>query len=157
MRVAKDKSTMSDNEFQKPLDISTIGTDDDPCFGKLFEPATEECSGCGESELCAVVCMHYNGTQRKAIAKKQKFKDQKPSAETESFMAFDDYQKIVEKYVKKNTPVTFTKILSAMNKKYNSEELLPEGRLKTLTKNAIITSTKLKKKTKNGKAYIRSI
>lgn len=39
------------DEF-KPLDFSIIGSDNDPCFGKLHSLKADECRRCGDSELC---------------------------------------------------------------------------------------------------------
>jgi hypothetical protein len=37
-------------EFIDPLEF---GSDKDPCFGKLFDLTTEECSTCGDAVFCA--------------------------------------------------------------------------------------------------------
>lgn len=63
-------------DFLQPIDIKKVGSNDDPCFGKLYDLSAEECKRCGDSELCAVV---FSQTTAKKIRKKEeknnRFKD----------------------------------------------------------------------------------
>lgn len=58
-----------------PITIDIIGTNDDPCFGKLYSPKAEECSRCGDSEICSIVMGQLNHLKRGEQEKKEKFKD----------------------------------------------------------------------------------
>lgn len=64
-------------DFSKPLDISLndIGSNKDPCFGKVYDLSTEECRACGDSELCAVVMGQNLHLTRKQLNEKSSFKD----------------------------------------------------------------------------------
>lgn len=62
-------------DFSKPIDLSIIGTEDDPCFGKLYNLTANECKRCGDSELCGVVFSQEMTKSRRKIAKKKRFKD----------------------------------------------------------------------------------
>lgn len=55
--------------------LEQLGTADDPCFGKLFDPKTDECSRCGDSEICAIKMMQNNNLKRAEVEAKHKFKD----------------------------------------------------------------------------------
>lgn len=57
------------------ITLEQLGTAEDPCFGKLFEPRTDECSRCGDSEICAIKTMQNNNLRRAEIEAKHKFKD----------------------------------------------------------------------------------
>ena len=57
------------------ITLEQLGTADDPCFGKHFDPKAEECSRCGDSELCAIKMMQKNHIKRAEIEAKTKFKD----------------------------------------------------------------------------------
>lgn len=58
-----------------PLDFTKFGTDDDPCFGKLYDLSAPECKICGDQELCGVVFSQNMHIVRKDIEDKSKFKD----------------------------------------------------------------------------------
>jgi|SRR5882757_2055996 len=57
------------------ITLEQLGSPDDPCFGKLFDPKTDECSRCGDSELCAIRMQHLNTLKRAGIEANSKFKD----------------------------------------------------------------------------------
>lgn len=57
------------------ITLEQLGTADDPCFGKLFDPKTDECSRCGDSEICAIRMMQNNTLKRASVEGKSKFKD----------------------------------------------------------------------------------
>ncbi len=42
-------------ELNKPLDLSTVKADDGTCFGKMWDPSTEECQGCADSDVCGIL------------------------------------------------------------------------------------------------------
>lgn len=156
-RVPK-KTTRSDlMDAQTPIDISTIGTDDDPCFGKLYEPVTEECSTCGDSELCAIMHMHTLDKKRDKLNKKQNFKDQEEAVKTPTFMSTSVLRDKIELKLEKESIMRFTKITQWISKKFDSKDLLPPGRVSELCKYAIKSSKKLKAVKKHGKVYIRHV
>lgn len=157
-RIPKDTARIDWKDAQKPIDISVIGTEDDPCFGKLYEPVTEECSGCGDSELCAIVHMHTLDSTRTKIEKKKKFKDKEKAASAETFMSTTKLQaKIESKLSKSKKPIRFSKIVRMVSKKYDPQGLLPPGRISELLKYAIKSSDTLKTKKKDGKIYVRYV
>ncbi len=58
-----------------PKDISSIGTDRDPCFGKLYDLTTPECKKCGDSELCSIATAMRMKKERNKVNVEQDFKD----------------------------------------------------------------------------------
>lgn len=62
-------------DFLEPIDITKFGSEDDPCFGKLYNLSTKECKRCGDSELCGVIFSQNMNKVRKDIESKQRFKD----------------------------------------------------------------------------------
>jgi len=74
-RVKRDNIKLSEDEIMKPLDIEKFGSDDDPCFGKLYNLGTDECKRCGDSEICGIVFAQKMNKDRTAIEKKTRFKD----------------------------------------------------------------------------------
>lgn len=52
-----------------------MGTDDDPCFGKLHDLSADECRRCGDSTLCSIVFNQITEAMRKKEEKNGRFKD----------------------------------------------------------------------------------
>ena len=58
-----------------PLDIDSIGSNGDPCFGKGYDLTTNECKMCGDSELCCIKFAAALGKTRKELEKENDDKD----------------------------------------------------------------------------------
>lgn len=152
-RVPKEYSKEFDP--QVPVNIDVIGTKDDPCFGKLYEPKAEECAGCGDSELCAILCMHNNTKERKSL--NSKFKDTEKSTKVkDSFMSSTQLAKLVEKKAKKKD-LKVSATIRSLQKKYDPQKLLPRNRISELLRYAVKSSKKLKTVKKDGKRIIRYV
>lgn len=59
----------------EPFDLSKIGTDKDPCFGKGYNLTTKECRMCGDSELCCLKMSQTLGKTRKQLEDENHYKD----------------------------------------------------------------------------------
>ena len=57
------------------IDTDKFGTEDDPCFGKHFDPKEDECKICGDCEICSIIMGQKLHLQRAAIEQEQQFKD----------------------------------------------------------------------------------
>ncbi len=42
-------------DLTKPLDLSTVKTDDGTCFGKLWDPSKEPCQQCADNDVCCIL------------------------------------------------------------------------------------------------------
>ena len=79
--MGKDKKRKSRRELSKKLDVSKaitldmLGTKDDPCFGKFYDPRAAECNRCGDSELCAIAMGQLNHLKRDKTEKSFNFED----------------------------------------------------------------------------------
>lgn len=58
-----------------PIPIELLGTEDDPCFGKLHDPRADECKRCGDREICAISMGQVNNMKRLLVEKSGNFKD----------------------------------------------------------------------------------
>lgn len=58
-----------------PIDIDSIGSNGDPCFGKGYDLTTNECKMCGDSELCCIKFAAALGKTRKELEKENNYKD----------------------------------------------------------------------------------
>lgn len=59
----------------KPIDVLSLGSKDDPCFGKHHDLLAEECIICGDSEFCAIAMAQTLNVKRLEIESEQRFKD----------------------------------------------------------------------------------
>jgi len=59
----------------EPIDITQLGSNGDPCFGKGYDLSTKECKICGDSELCAFKMAQDLNITRKELDEKKHFKD----------------------------------------------------------------------------------
>ena len=59
----------------EPIDITALGSNNDPCFGKEYNLATKECKMCGDSELCAFKMSQALNITRKELEDKNHYKD----------------------------------------------------------------------------------
>ena len=74
-RKSREKPSIKAQEFLEPIDVTQFGTDNDPCFGKLYNLAEPECKRCGDSALCGIVFGQNQNLERKQIESKNRFKD----------------------------------------------------------------------------------
>lgn len=78
MKKKKKKDVMLDLnkvDILKPVSLTDIGSNGDPCFGKAYDLTTRECKMCGDSELCAIVFAQGLNKTREDIEKEKHFKD----------------------------------------------------------------------------------
>lgn len=64
-----------DHDLLQPIDVLSLGSDEDPCFGKLHDLLQSECKSCGDSEFCAIVKAQGLHKERISIETHQRFKD----------------------------------------------------------------------------------
>lgn len=76
-------------DLLKPIDIFKLGTDEDPCFGKLFSLTHPTCRRCGDNELCQAVMAQNLHKTRKEIEDKHAFKDLEQPYEDPKEMHFE--------------------------------------------------------------------
>ena len=76
--VKKSKKNLPDLNKVDPLqviDITQLGGNCDPCFGKGYNLSTKECKLCGDSELCALKMAQVLKITRKELEDKNHYKD----------------------------------------------------------------------------------
>jgi hypothetical protein len=89
-----------------PIDISIFGSEDDPCFGKLYDPTAKECGMCGDSSICAIVSAQNQHSKRALVEKKTSFKDIEIEIEN-NYLNLDLIRLHLEKRIKKKKKVRF--------------------------------------------------
>ena len=85
-REPKKKASLKPEAFLEPIDITKFGTDDDPCFGKLYNLADDACRRCGDSGLCGLVFGQSTHKDRKKIEKENRFKDLEINSENKALI-----------------------------------------------------------------------
>lgn len=71
----RDLPDISKADSLVPIDIESIGSNGDPCFGKGYDLTTNECKMCGDSELCCIKFAAALGKTRKELEKENDYKD----------------------------------------------------------------------------------
>ena len=94
--------TQSNNKLDLlvPLDVLSLGSDDDPCFGKYHDLLAPECKECGDSEFCMIVKAQGLHKERLDIENKQRFKDVE-EADEEMVSKRVEAKQIIKEYKEK--------------------------------------------------------
>ena len=94
------RKELETGDILEPIDITKLGSGQDPCFGKHYDLSTKECKMCGDSELCCIKFTALMGKTRKELEAETKFKDLEPLVDIEGCKKY--YRKLVrEKLGKK--------------------------------------------------------
>lgn len=94
------RKELETGDILEPIDITKLGSGNDPCFGKNYDLSTKECKMCGDSELCCIKFTALMGKTRKELEAETKFKDLEPLVDIEGCKKY--YRKLVrEKLGKK--------------------------------------------------------
>lgn len=84
---------LENGDILEPMDISKLGTNGDPCFGKHYDLSTKECKMCGDSELCCIKFTDMMGKTRKELEAETQYKDLEPLIDMEGCKKY--YRKLV--------------------------------------------------------------
>jgi len=68
-------SNFSPESLLIPFDVMKFGSEEDPCFGKLFDLSTPECQNCGDQEQCSILFFSKVKKQRLLFEKNNPVKD----------------------------------------------------------------------------------
>lgn len=74
-RKPRNKAVKKITDPFTPIDFNVIGTDSDPCFGKLHSLNAPECKRCGDSEVCQMAMAMTLHKERENQEKTQPFMD----------------------------------------------------------------------------------
>jgi len=84
-------------DLLKPIDVLSLGGEDDPCFGKYHDLKAPECMDCGDAEFCAIVKAQNLHQERAVIESSQRFKDIE-EGENELLKKRGKAKKLIEEY-----------------------------------------------------------
>lgn len=87
------RKELETGDIFEPIDITKLGSGNDPCFGKHYDLSTQECKMCGDSELCCIKFTALMGKTRKELEAETKFKDLEPLVDIEGCKKY--YRKLV--------------------------------------------------------------
>lgn len=74
-RKGRDTMSKKITDLSSPITLAELGTDNDPCFGKHFDPKSEHCRRCGDSELCIIKMGQLNHKTRSKVEKEHDYRD----------------------------------------------------------------------------------
>lgn len=93
------RKELETGDIFEPMDITKLGSGNDPCFGKNYDLSTKECKMCGDSELCCIKFTALMGKTRKELEAETKFKDLEPLVDIEGCKKY--YRKLVREKLSK--------------------------------------------------------
>lgn len=126
-RKSRDKIDKSNYDLLKPIDILTMGSEDDPCFGKFHDLLAKECRLCGDSEFCAIVKAQNLRIGNLEVKDNKRFKDVEEGKEIDEKKKLKAI-KLIDEY--RSNGLKSTKILL----KVWAETHLPKDEIKQLLK-----------------------
>jgi len=116
-RISREEIDPKDHNLMEPLiDLTKLGTEDDPCFGKLHDLNAPECIRCGDNEFCQIVKSQRQHLLRAKESETTTFLDE----EEATIVTNQELQDFVKRSVKKNKSDSF--ILRLGKKKYSGTE-----------------------------------
>lgn len=95
-------------DLLKPLllqDIFKLGSKDDPCFGKLYDPKHETCRRCGDMEVCAIACGQALHTTRNEVEQSTNFLDMEEK-EIDAMSPAKKARKLIRRLCKNHKQIT---------------------------------------------------
>jgi len=75
-RVPQHRYDPDELDMTKPLDLTKFGSDEDPCFGKLYDLNTKQCKLCADADFCAIKMAQSQSVNRKELNKQNDFIDE---------------------------------------------------------------------------------
>ena len=135
-REESDVDTTQPLGYQDVLEI--IGTENDPCFGKLHDTTATDCQRCGDNELCRIVQAQLNAVKREKLEEDgQRFMDTevdaiKPQLDADRVESF-----ILGKLGNRGSKVRYSSILRAVWDEFDPNELLTKEEVRDVIKGLI--------------------
>lgn len=140
-RKKRKKLASQDIDLSKPMDLTIIGKEEDPCFGKLHDSLDPTCKRCGDSEFCMIAMAHKLNTKRTSLEAKTSYKD----LEEESLQLIMDEPRFIKEatmYVrlkaKKTGSITRKACIKKLMKKFGISEDKAKTTLKEILNNTQI-------------------
>lgn len=99
-RKSRKEIKSEDADLLKPIDVASLGSDNDPCFGKLHDLVAKECKACGDSDFCEIVKAQGLHKERLNIESEQRFKDIE-EADEEMVKRKEEAKKLIKEYKEK--------------------------------------------------------
>ena len=130
-RKARENIDKDDYNLLAPIDILTLGSKDDPCFGLYHDLKAPECMECGDAEFCAIMKAQNLHKDRLKIESKQRFKDIEES-DYEMVQIKRQVKNLITKYQSEGYPRLKIVILVAKKLKV-SKDIVKELYNKNLT------------------------
>jgi len=111
--------------MMEPLQLDKLGTVDDVCFGKHHDLTADECSVCGDAEICSIVCAQKLHSKRKELEEQKEFKDIEKID-----LTWKELSKTLKRILKKYKTLPISKLKDKVIKKLHIHESLFDTLLK---------------------------
>jgi len=119
-RKPREKMDKDDFDFLKPIDVLTLGSENDPCFGKYHDLKAPECMECGDAEFCSIMKAQNLHKDRIKIESTQRFKDIE-EADHEMGQVRRQVKNLITKYQSEGYPRLKTVLIIAKKLKVSKD------------------------------------
>lgn len=93
--------------LMEPFDVLKLGSDEDPCFSKLWDPRNDICQSCGDIEVCGIAFSQLTRKKEIEIEGSREFLDMRDVQSREK-----QIRKFVRKRVDKYEEVDLIRLIS---------------------------------------------
>lgn len=139
-------------ELDYSLPMMNLGTDADPCFGKLHSLEAPECQECGDQQACQVMMAQRVSKKRIAMGEDKAFLDR----EEEDIIKLSILEIYLVGILSPDKVMSIPKVLEKVNNRFNTDKKLEDKKVIHFIKMAVTKSQKLKsfKNEDTGKRYL---
>lgn len=148
-REKRDKLDKANYDLTKPLDITVFGSENDPCFGKLHDPANNICGRCGDAEICAIVQSQRQHIKRAKEDATNKFKDNE-----EPFLELNSLDRFLVELLKGKGKMRYAKVQRETIRFFDGKDKTTPDKIKEFLLKYVKRSPKFKRTKKDGKKYL---
>jgi len=144
------RTKIEKKELNFSIPLMSLGSMDDPCFGKLHSLEAPECNECGDNQACQIMMSQKLHGKRKAIGDRQEFLDK----QEDDIIKLSILEVFIYDLLKPDKIWDVKKLMISVNERFN-----PDGRLESkvvlkYVRMSINMSKRLKSFKTNGKRYI---
>lgn len=116
-----------------PIELTKLGTEDDPCFGKHFDLTADECKICGDCNVCSIVFNATTEKKRDKVEKEHRFKDlELEGKKKDKHLKETKESKLVKRLLEKGMPTI--KIVKRLVSKFEMDKAKAKKLVKSIKK-----------------------
>ncbi len=129
---------------KKELDFSIpmmdLGTEGDPCFGKLHSLEASECQECGDQQACQIMMAQRLNKKRIGVSTDKNFLDE----EEVNVIKLSILEVFLYDLLKPDKSISLPRILEAVSRRFNPDDRMKSKEVLGFIRRAVLESKRLK-------------